>query len=240
MNRWKEVWEKRPSSIEINDDSFDMFVKLKRADGFDTHIKSNYYENLFRQWKEMKKRIEEFVPGPAPSVFEVGCGSGADLYLFQKIGCVSRVGGIDYSKPLTDIARKVLLTDDVTWGEALDMNIERKYDVVLADSVFQYFQNDQYGLEVMGNMFTKANYMIIITEIHDKEKEQEHLSYRKAMETDYERLYDGLDKTFYDKEPFIKFALKNNCRYQIVVPQNKAYWNNDFVFDFYLYKQPGY
>lgn len=40
------------------------------------------------------------------SLFEVGCGYGANLYLFYKDGI--RVGGLDYSETLIDIMKGFL------------------------------------------------------------------------------------------------------------------------------------
>lgn len=40
------------------------------------------------------------------SVYEVGCGSGANLYLLKNRGI--QVGGIDYSRSLVDTAKKIV------------------------------------------------------------------------------------------------------------------------------------
>lgn len=36
MNQWDRIWAKRSSDIIMSNDIFDMFCKLKKADGFDT------------------------------------------------------------------------------------------------------------------------------------------------------------------------------------------------------------
>lgn len=79
--------------------------------------------------------------------------------------------------------------------------------------------------------------MVVITEIHDIELYEEHMQYRKSCVENYEERYKGLEKTFYDKQSFIDFAEKKQCRYEIVKPENEIYWNNEYVFDFYLYKE---
>ena len=53
MNDWKNVWEKRPGSVETTEDVFDMFCKLKAADGFDVQTSENYYPEMLQQWKDM-------------------------------------------------------------------------------------------------------------------------------------------------------------------------------------------
>lgn len=47
MNEWNKIWEKRSSEIVMSDDVFDMFCKLKKADGFDTQDVDGYYEAFF-------------------------------------------------------------------------------------------------------------------------------------------------------------------------------------------------
>lgn len=40
------------------------------------------------------------------SIYEVGCGSGVNLYLFEKLKNIKCIGGCDYSEPLIKIAKK--------------------------------------------------------------------------------------------------------------------------------------
>lgn len=44
MNEWNRIWANRTADVAISDDSFDMFCKLKKADGFDTQDINGYYE----------------------------------------------------------------------------------------------------------------------------------------------------------------------------------------------------
>lgn len=97
MNEWNRIWGNRSSDIVISDNIFDMFCKLKKADGFDTQDVDGYYEAFFSQWKHMVEHITQNV-GDISSVYEVGCGSGVNLYLFQQLKKVTQVGGCDYSQ----------------------------------------------------------------------------------------------------------------------------------------------
>ena len=120
--------------------------------------------------------------------------------------------------------------------EAICATTEPKYEVVLADSVFQYFQDEEYGKQVLGKMWEKADKMVIITEIHDQDKKEEHLNYRRQCVENYDEKYAGLDKTFYRRETFEKFAEQVGAKCMIVEPDNDLYWNNQFVFDCYIYR----
>lgn len=233
MNEWNKIWSRRSDSIEISDDIFDMFCRLKRADGFDTQDVEGYYESFFNQWNEMYGRILRQI-GDISSVYEVGCGSGVNLYLFQKLKNIKVVGGCDYSKALIDIADKVVETDDLVCGEARDIAEKPKYDVVISDSVFQYFQDPEYGMRVLEHMWNKSKKMVVITEIHDMAMKEEHLAYRRKCVDNYDEKYKGLDKTFYSRKMFTDFAARVGAKCQIIKPENDLYWNNKYVFDCYL------
>lgn len=235
MNQWKKIWSNRTTDeIKEQTNNFEMYVQLKKWDGFDIQQKDGYYEGLYKQWEDMWKKIQNTVE-VCDSIYEVGCGSGPNLYLFQKEAGISNVGGIDYSEVLVDCAKKVIVSDDLKHGEAIELD-ERRYDIVLSDSVFQYFPDEEYGWKVLEKMYNKMNKMLVITELHDAVFKEQLLAHRRSLEPDYDEKYRGLDKTFYEKEKFIDFAKAHHCNYEIIFPDNQAYWNNDYVFDFYLWK----
>ena len=155
-----------------------MFCKLKRADGFDTQDVDGYYEAFYKEWQVMGKRlchqIKDF-----ESVYEVGCGSGVNLYLFQNLMNIEKIWGCDYSSALIHIAKQVLPLADLQCEEAIHIAERPFYDVVMADSVFQYFQDTEYGMNVLEKMWSKAQKAVIITEIHDEEMKEEYLNYRR-------------------------------------------------------------
>jgi len=239
MNRWFEIWEKRSKDIDIEDDVFNTFIKLKKADGFDIQQQDGYYESFYEQFSKSLTILDEMLSSSDDinSVFEVGCGSGVNLYLFNHLCKVNNLGGIDYSANLIDIARRVVDSDDITCNQALSLDTNKKYDLVMSDSVFQYFQDEEYGYSVLEKMYDKATKAIVIKELHDKACQEEHLRLRRATVENYDEKYAGLDKTFYSKDRFIEFAKKHGCEYRIVQPDNDAYWNNQFVFDFYMIKK---
>ena len=96
--------------------------------------------------------------------------------------------------------------------------------------------NEDYGKQVLKKMWEKANKMVVITEIHDQSKKEEHLNYRRQWDQNYDEKYAGLDKTFYRKEVFEQFAEQVGAKCVVVEPDNDMYWNNRFVFDCYLYR----
>ncbi len=236
MNRWKEIWNKRENTIEISRDIFETYVGLKKADGFDVQLQEGYYEGLYAQWDEMRSFIENLLGRTPESVYEVGCGSGTNLYLFQKQCGVKKVGGLDYSNALIDIAKTVVQSDDILCEEAGNLDTAHRYEAVISDSAFQYFPDEDYGLSVLEKMLQKSEKAVVITEIHDLAKKEEHLAYRRSKVENYDEVYKGLEKTYYDREHLAGIASKAGWNCEIRTPENDAYWNNRFVFDLYLWR----
>ena len=84
-NKWKEVWNRREvnwEKLEKNQDEFVLYKELKRLDGFDVQVQDQdtyyrrFYDSILYLWKEKMNDPQ--------SVFEVGCGSGANLFLFNR------------------------------------------------------------------------------------------------------------------------------------------------------------
>jgi len=236
MNRWKQVWNNRPDNIKVSEDVFDIYVQLKKAEGFDIQMEEGYYEGLFDQWKHMVDLLKNETGSVPDSVYEVCCGSGANLWLFYKLFGIKKLGGLDYSEPLIKIARSIMDLAELEIHEALDVNIEEKYDWVISDSAFQYFPDAEYGMKVFDRMLQKAERAVVVTEIHDQELKDEHIEYRKSKVEDYDRVYEGLDKTYYEKKRFEDMAGERGYKTRIIKPENEAYWNNRYVFDLFCWR----
>ena len=237
MNNWKKVWERREDNLNIinTNDNKAVFVELKRIDGFDVEGEEIPYESLIEQHETISKMLGKY--HDIKSVFDVGCGCGANLYLFMKNGLM--IGGADYSEKQICIAKKVFYNDEIKEllaCEAKDIPVKTKYDAVIANSVFSYFPNDAYAIEVLKKMLDKAKYSIAIIDVHDIEKKDAFIGYRRKMIKDYDEKYKGLNKLFYSRELFSHFAEDNNCNISFENSSIKGYWNNEFVFNCYIYK----
>ena len=237
MNQWDRIWKNKNVEIAAVEDKFKMFCNLKKADGFDTQEIPDYFEGFWQSWFEMADTIERICDGTLNSVYEVGCGSGVNLYMFSNMKNIKKLGGMDYSENLIRIAKDIFPSANLLCDEALNCPVQEKYDLVLADSVFQYFYDVEYGMRVLEKMWEKANKVVVITEVHDERRKEEHLKFRRQAVENYDEKYSGLDKTFYTVDMFEKFAEKVNAGCLIKKPTNTAYWNNEFVFDCYIYKK---
>lgn len=235
QNRWFEVWNNR--TVDLNrlrtENQFQLYKELKKLDGFDVNVDDSeaYYKSFYDSMLALcNKNLINI-----KSVYEVGCGSGANLIIFEKLGM--KVGGIDYSKKLVQAVDFILPDADVVCAEAIDLPIVPQYDVVISDSVFAYFKNEEYGLDVLEKMYTKAKKQVILLEIFDKEKKEECISFRKSQVENYDEIYKNLDKTFYDKNAFVTFAQKHNCDIEFSKVENDYYWNSRYMYNCYITKR---
>lgn len=237
-NNWKTIWSNRTFDYEVlkQNDVYQTFLALKRSDGFDIGGGKLTLEAMVRQYNDIKAMLSARAEGGAlKSVYEVGCGCGANLFLFENEGI--ECGGIDYSKALIDIAKNVLRSDDIICDEAINTPVDKSYDAILSNSVISYFESTDYALEVLEKMYAKAKYSIGIIDIYDIEKKEAFTAYRKATVENYEENYKGLPKLFYSKELFVDFADKHNMDIDITGSTVEGYWNNDFIFNCFLYKK---
>lgn len=238
-NAWRNLWNGRAVDVENhNDDEKTLLLELKRGSGFDVMGEGISYESFLEQHNIIYKmlfpnKIQEKVDG-AGSVYEVGCGSGGNLYLFEKDGL--QCGGLDYSKNLIEAAKKVLHTKDLICAGADQVPVEPLYDVLLSYGVFHYFGDEAYAYAVLEKMYQKAKYSIGLLDIHDKEKEKKFEEYRKATIEDYENRYKNLPKVFYTKDFFAKFAKEHHMDIVFTEATLKGYWNNEFIFHCFMYK----
>lgn len=238
-SKWKNIWDNKTlDKLDLEKSEFEIFCDLKKADGFDVSVKNEelYFRNFYREWMEMYNTIMEIVDGELESVYEVGCGSGINLFMFKNRLSALKLGGIDYSKNLISIANKVINnSDDLVCGEALSITSDRKYDLVLSDSVFQYFKSLDYAESVLSTMLSKAAKCVYLGEIHDIVFQKEWLENRKRSMKNYEQHYDGLGKMFYSKEWLENIASKFGRKVVFTSQNNDEYWNSKYVFNCYIY-----
>ena len=161
------------------------------------------------------------------------CGSGANLYLFESEGYTC--GGIDYSHSLIEVARKVLNTRDILCAEVVDMTTDKMYDAVFSNSVFSYFDNEEYAEKVLEKMYKKVGSVIGLIDIHDIDKKEDFLTHRRKLVEDYDRRYADLPKLFYTRQFFERFAQEHGMSIHFLESNVEGYWNNPFVFSCYMY-----
>ena len=107
-------------------------LALRGLAGWDSTGKELSFETFRKQHTRITNELSfsNIYPRRLESVFEVGCGGGAELYMFREDGL--KVGGIDYSADLVRIARGIFGEGcEFVCGEASDTPIDVKYDAVI-------------------------------------------------------------------------------------------------------------
>jgi len=233
-NQWRAVWNRRTSSNDrLTGRWQEVLLELKRANGYDVMEGGLPLETFVGQDKQMRELMHL---SPGKSVFEVGCGAGANLYLMQRDGIM--VGGMDYSPPLVDTARAVLPDAlELYCGDADGLSTERTYDAVFSAGVFSYFSDTDYAHRVLTRMLEKSRGALGLLEVHDIEKEDAYHAFRRASIEDYDERYKGLDKLFYARAFFEDFARQHDLTVTFPTVDMPGYWNTPFIFNCFMYRK---
>lgn len=237
-NKWHEIWNKKGlDELNLDREEFDVFCDLKKANGYDVnvHDEKEYFRNFYCEWMEMYSRLTEITNNNIRSIYEVGCGSGVNLYLFQNRIPDVVVGGIDYSEGLASMARSVTGCTDIECGNAENINREPCFDLVMAGAVFQYFDSLDYAETVLDKMIQKSEKIVYVSELHDLDQQGEWLAYRRASMKNYDQIYEGLGKLFYSREWIAEIANKHGKQVIFTKCNNPEYWNSKYEFNCFIF-----
>ncbi len=238
INKWQTIWEKREISNNIYTctNPLKVYEQLKKIDGYD--LTNVSLKALLAQHEIIKNNIAQGFADKnfknVKSIYEIGCGCGANLYLFEQEGLT--VGGGDYSKTLIDTALKILKSSDIKHAQAVDISPVPQYDVVLSNGVFEYFFDLEYAKKVLEIAYQKSREAIALVDVYDETKKEDFYNFRRQKVKDFDKLYEDLPKLFYSREFFINFAKEHNMKIEFKKPTLEGYWNNDFIFSVYMYK----
>ncbi len=167
------------------------------------------------------------------SIFEIGCGSGAFLFLLYKKQHV--IAGIDYSPELIKLANKFMPKANIKENDAISFSQDQKYDVIVSHGVFLYFESLQYAEEVIKRMVNTSVKKIAILDICDFDKKEIYHEVRIRdfiedgyTEDEYWKRYEGLDHLFYTKDFFRNLGNQHNLNTEIYDQniENYEYYGN--------------
>ena len=139
QDKWKEIWNRRTRLLE--EVTLDALIK---ADGFDVGAGQVDVDNWQKYIQDISKQI---YLKDTDTIFEIGCGAGAFIYPFFLKG--HKVGGIDYSKSMVNLAKITMPGMVFESKDAVQFEMSCKYDIVLSNSVFQYFDSFEYAKKVI-------------------------------------------------------------------------------------------
>jgi trans-aconitate methyltransferase len=212
-NNWKSVWQSRSTNKEITDLS-----ELIKLNGWDSPTGEFSVDN----WLAYVEHISSCVGiQTGDTIFEIGCGSGAFLYPLYQRG--NQISGADYSEALVSIAKRLMPGGTFNVMEAIEIETDKKYDIVLSNGVFFYFPDLSYAREVLRKMLKIARRKVAVLEVNDEKKRDLWLRSRMAAlgEEEYKKKYMGLDHLFFTREFFEAVAEENSCAVTFVnTPEN--------------------
>ena len=233
-NKWREIWNRRkPVTGGLTGDWEHIYLELKRLNGYDV-MGEGVPLNDFLNFHAGLVELLDLTPGK--SVYEVGCGAGANLFLMQREGMI--VGGSDYAEGLVETARAVIPNArEMGTIEAAAIPTDEKYDAVYSCGVFSYFPNHDYARRVLERMLEKSTHAIGITELHDRTKRQDYLAFRRANIPNYDDRYEGLGRLFHRRDFFEDFAREHNLSISFPPLEMANYWNTPFIFNCFMYRE---
>ena len=196
MNNWRRIWEGRG----LDSDSAVSLETVMELDGFSATDPGDWVAGIERIRARMGAQASD-------SIFDVGCGAGAFLYpLRHQFHHV--VGGIDYSEALVAVAQRAMPGMPFAVEEARRLDVDERYDFVVAHSTFQYFPSVAYAEDVLRRMIAKSRKAVAVLDVNDATREEDYLAVRRGSlpEGEYEQRYRGLDHLFYTRAWFDDFA----------------------------------
>lgn len=114
------------------------------------------------------------------------------------------------------------------------VNADHKYDIVMSESVFQYFDTLDYAGRVLRSMIEKSEKLTYLGEIHDVEYRDALLEERRRTIMDYDRKYQGLDKLFFSRGWIDRIAAEYRKRTVYTNVDNPYYLNGKYLFNCYI------
>ena len=234
MNNWQQIWNNRKDTLATVDakNFRAVFAELKHIDGFDLNGGADV-ESLIRQHENLSDALNL---SAGQTVFEVGCGAGANLYLFARDGFT--VGGLDYSATLLDIARKVLPAEKISeliCAEADELPTTKIYDAVFSNSVFAYFDDLDYARRVLEKMLLKSRRTIAVLDVYDADFEAELTAERRRTIANYDERYKDLPKLFYPRKFFEDFAAHHALKISFAANELNDYVNAPFTYHCFMH-----
>ena len=209
---WKTVWQAKgrsrtPAEIAAGDNVLRMLLEL---DGYESPTSSSAVDDCEVYFRHIAGMLDI---RSDESVYEVGCGAGALLYWLHS-QCRS-LGGADFAESLVEHARAALPgVSDLRHCDASQISPEPRYDVVLSNGVFIYFDDEKYAREALHLMAAKAVRAIGVMDVNDAERRAEFEAMRRLRQDLYGKDYRGLGQLYFEREFFLDFARTHglSCR----------------------------
>ena len=168
-------------------------------------------------------------------VLEIGCGNGSVLKLFSDQG--SKVFGTDYVEKSIEICKQVMPNDQFKACEASILPFDNKFDLIMSNSVFQYFESWAYTKDVVEKLIShlENNGLLVISDIPSESQKDDLIDLRRSKlglsRKDWDKRYQDLPQQSYDEENFSQFISSLGLKSEIIKPSNYKSEHQKFKFD---------
>ena len=173
-------------------------------------------------------------------VLEVGCGNGSVLKLFSERG--SKVFGTDYVEKSIEICKKVMPTDHFKACEASIVPFDESFDLILSNSVFQYFESWEYTENVIKKLIShlEDDGLLVISDIPSEIDKENLIDLRRSnlglSRSEWDKRYKGLPQQYYDEAILDEFISSLGFQSEIVRPSSYKSEHQIYKIDVLIYK----
>ncbi|MBP7652676.1 class I SAM-dependent methyltransferase [Candidatus Dependentiae bacterium] len=197
MSNWNQYWNNR-SKTETSDVS---------ASGYTQSGNTVTPEIICSMQEDISKKLEI---SAADKMLEVGCGAGMHVKVFKPK--VKQIIGIDLAFGMTNRAKSECGINTVNSGSVTLPFKNSIFDKLLCYSVFHYFCDYDYALNVVKEFLrvVKPGGIILIGDIPDKNKRNQYLNYMNKgnkinnFKDKIKYIINGLNIKKYNLELFYK------------------------------------
>ncbi len=131
---------------------------LEELDLLDELVVAGIFHDYIDYYGEVRGDVLQFIPDDVRDVLEVGCGRGATGALIQqRLGC--RVTGVELNPEVAKEAAGRL--DRVIVGDVEDLEIEERFDAVVATELFEHLRYPETFLEQMRRLLRPGGRIVL-------------------------------------------------------------------------------
>lgn len=228
---WRKIWQSKGENPQNRNLSvFD----LMKIDGFDTSKDLDE-----KSWVAYAKHIADSAQiNDNAAILEIGCGGGAFLKVLCEIFDGLDIYGLDYSSSLINIAKSVIdgtfYCDEANKIDAVFTH--KRFDVILSNSVLNYFPSEKYAFEVIEKSATllARGGNLAFLDLNDITMKEAYKAIRQGDMSDleYSAKYEGLEHLFFSKSEI--FDLISSLGFEKIIVENQrieGYINNNCRFN---------
>ena len=235
---WKEVW----SNTECNYYSRAKILNFSPRTLEDL-IEIMDFDISSEDWEKNISVVMETSCNDIPkNILEVGCGAGAWLFPFYKMG--SRVSGVDFLPYLIECAKSIMPEGRFYSADADEALFgEEKFDLILCNSVFQYFRSYEYAEKVLINMLSHLgdSGACLLTDLFCEDKKDEYKKFRidelKISEEEWDRRYSSSGHLYLNRDRIKSLCSQNGFNAKIINNRFIGYNHSKFRFDLMIRRE---